>query len=108
MAPGAEPRDRERSPGRGPEDPGCRAVAVAAQSKEGGLTQGSSGNFIGGFRAHPQPGKRRKGLHLLKGNPLNRLVSRWPRHGHCWPSYVKFTRLGRSDSDTRENWGQSE
>jgi hypothetical protein len=33
MAPGAEPRDRERSPGRGPEDPGRKAVAVSAQSK---------------------------------------------------------------------------
>jgi hypothetical protein len=31
MAWGAEPRDRERSPGRGPEDPGRRAVAAVAQ-----------------------------------------------------------------------------
>ena len=108
MAWGAEPRDSERSPGRGPEDPGRRAAAVASQSKERGLIRGSSGNFIGGFRDHPRPGKRRKGLHQLGVSPLNRLVSRGPRPGHSRLSYVKFTRLGRGDSDARENWGQSE
>jgi hypothetical protein len=60
-----------------------------------GLIQGSSGNFIGGFWAHPQPGNRRKGLHQLGVSPLNRLVSRGPRPGHSRPSYVKFIRLGR-------------
>jgi hypothetical protein len=34
---------------------------------------------MGGFRAHPQQGKRRKELHQLGGNLLNRLVSREPR-----------------------------
>jgi hypothetical protein len=62
---------------------------------KGVLIRGSSGNFIGGFRAHPQPGNRRKGLHQLGVSPLNRLVSRGPRPGHSRPSYVKFTRLGR-------------
>jgi hypothetical protein len=105
---GAEPRDRERSPGRGPEDPGRRAAAVAAQSEEGGLIRRSSGNFIGRFRAHPQPGIRLEGLHQLGVSPLNGLVSRGPLSGHSRPSYVKFIRLGRGDSDSRENWGQSE
>ena len=95
MARGGEPLDRERSQGRGSEDPGRRAAAVAAQSEEGGLIRRSSGNFIGRFRAHQQPGNHRKGLHRLGVSPLNGLVSRGPRPGHSRPSYVKFTRLGR-------------
>jgi hypothetical protein len=62
---------------------------------KGVLIRGSSGNFIGGFRAHPQHGNRRKGLHRLGVGLLNGLVSRRPRPGHSRLSYVKFTRLGR-------------
>jgi hypothetical protein len=62
---------------------------------KGSLIRGSPGNFIGGFRAHPQQGNRREGLHRLGVSPLNGLVSRGPRPGHSRPSYVKFTRLGR-------------
>jgi hypothetical protein len=94
MAWWAEPLDRELSPGRGLEDPGRRAAAAAAQGK-GVLIRGPSGNFIGGFRAHLQPGNRREGLHRLGASVLNGLVSRGPRPGHSRPSYVKFTRLGR-------------
>jgi hypothetical protein len=39
MAWGAESRDCERSPGRGPEDPGRRAAAVDAQAKKGGSSE---------------------------------------------------------------------
>jgi hypothetical protein len=93
MAWWAEPRNRERSSGRGPEAPGRRAAAAAAQGQalKGVITRGSSGNFIGGFWSHLQPGNRREGLHRLGASLLNGLVSR----GHSRPSYVKFTRLGR-------------
>ena len=49
MAWGAEPRKRERSPGRGPEDPGRRAAAVAAQSKEGGSSEDHLGISMADF-----------------------------------------------------------
>jgi hypothetical protein len=94
MAWEAAPRDRERSQGLGPEDPGHWAAAAAVQRK-GALIRGSSGNFIGRFRAHPQRDNCRKGLHRLGVSPLNGLVSCGPRPGHSRPSYVKFTRLGR-------------
>jgi hypothetical protein len=78
-------------PGRhGPQGRGGRGP-----KKNGVLIRGSSGNFIGGFRAHLQPGNRREGLHRLGVSLLNRLVSRGPRPGHSRPSYVKFTRLGQ-------------
>jgi hypothetical protein len=64
-------------------------------SKEKGvLIRGSSENFIGGFRAHPQQGNRREGRHRLGVSPPNGLVSHGPRPGSR-PSYVMFTRLGR-------------
>jgi hypothetical protein len=95
MAWGAEPRDRERSSGARPGRP-CPLGSGGRGSKEREvLIRGSSGNFIGGFRAHPQQGNRREGLHRLGVSPLNGLVSRGPRPGHSRPSYVKFTRLGR-------------
>jgi hypothetical protein len=62
---------------------------------KGVLIRGSSGNFIGGFRAHLQPGNRWEGLHRLGASFLNGLVSRGPQPGHSRPSYVKITRLGR-------------
>jgi hypothetical protein len=99
----AEPWDRKRSPGRGPEDPGRRAAAVAAPGKEGWLIGGSSGNFIGRFLVHQQSCKCWTGLHQLGARPLNSLVSYWPRPGYCRQSYVKFTRLGWGDSDIQVN-----
>jgi hypothetical protein len=107
MAWGAEPRDRERSPGRGPEDPGRLAAASAAQ-RQGSAHPRIIWEFHWRISGSPQPGNRRKGLHRLGVSLLNGLVSRGPRPGHSQPSYVKFTRLGQGDSDTREIWGQSE
>jgi hypothetical protein len=43
MAWGAEPRDRERSSGRGPEAPGSRAAAAAAQGQGIGISSADFG-----------------------------------------------------------------
>jgi hypothetical protein len=94
MAWGAEPRDRERSPGRGPEDPGRRAVAAAAQGQWGAhprIIWEFHRRISGSFAAWQSLERASSaGVSLLNG-----LVSRGPRPGQSRPSYVKFTRLGR-------------
>jgi hypothetical protein len=107
---GRAPGPRAVTGGRGPEDPGRRVVASPLKAKDGCSSEDHLGISLADFGLICSPASARKGF--ISGGwvmgPLNGLVSRWPRPGHCRPSYVKFTRLGRGDSDTRENWGQSE
>jgi hypothetical protein len=99
--------------GRGSKEKGVliRKGGAHPSSKEKGvLIRGSSGIFMGGLRAHPQPGNRQKGLHRLAVSPLNGMVSRGPRPGHSLAAgrvTSSLPDLAGGDSDTRENWSQS-
>jgi hypothetical protein len=62
MAWGAKPRDRERSPGLGPEDLGSTAAAVAAQSTEGGSSEDHLGISLTDFGLIRSPAIAGKGF----------------------------------------------
>jgi hypothetical protein len=97
MARGAEPRDRERSPGRGPEDRREGSLQPRPKAREERLIRGSSGNFMGGFLLHSQTGR----CIIRWGGLLNRSVSRGPRPGHSQRSWVKLKWGVGVDSDIR-------